>query len=46
MARSKPAVIIVELHPQAMASSGYKGGAYQLLQQMYDWGYTHVSHSG
>lgn len=46
MARSKPAVIIVELHPQAMASSGYEGGAYQLLQQMYNWGYTHVSHSG
>ena len=44
--RSAPGVIIVELHPQAIEDTGYEGGALRLLQQVYDWGYTHVSHSG
>ena len=46
MRRSTPGVILVELHPQAVESSGYDGGAVRLLQQVYDWGYTHVSHAG
>ena len=46
MSRSKPAVIIVELHPHAVESTGYEGGALRLLQQMVAWGYTHISHSG
>lgn len=44
--RSAPGVIVVELHAHAIEETGYEGGALRLLRQMYDWGYTHVSHSG
>jgi hypothetical protein len=44
--RCKPGVIIVELHPHAMEETGYDGGALRLLEKVYEWGYTHVSHSG
>ena len=46
IARSKPAVIIVELHPHAMDKVGYEGGAVKLLEDVMSWGYSHVSHSG
>ena len=46
MKRCKPGAIIVELHPHAMEEAGYQGGALRLLEQVYEWGYTHVSHSG
>ena len=36
----------MELHPHAMEEAGYEGGALRLLEQVYEWGYTHVSHSG
>jgi hypothetical protein len=44
--RHPPGVILVELHPTAMEGTGYMGGALRLLQDLYSWGYTDVSHSG
>ncbi len=44
--RCKPGVIIVELHPHAVEETAYQGGALRLLEMVYEWGYTHVSHSG
>ena len=44
--RSKPDVILVELHPGLMAELGYEGGALKLLQGIYSKGFEHVSHSG
>ena len=41
-----PGVVMVELHPAAVAGTGYEGGAIRLLQRLYDWGYTGISHSG
>lgn len=46
LASSPPGAIVVELLPHAIEDTGYDGGALQLLQQIYEWGYTHVSHSG
>lgn len=46
LARSKPGVVLIELHPHAVEATGYEGGALRLLEQVYEWGYTHVSHSG
>eukprot|EP00884_Botryococcus_braunii_P017341 jgi/Botrbrau1/4290/Bobra.0390s0030.1 len=44
--RHAPGVILVELHPSAVEATGYLGGALRLLQDLYSWGYTDVSHSG
>lgn len=41
-----PGAILLELHPDALDSNGYQGGAVALLQELYNLGYTDISHSG
>ena len=36
----------MELHPQQLEDNGFDGGAVALLEELYSWGYTDVSHSG
>ena len=43
--RSPPSVILLDLLPAQMAAVGLAGAA-TLLQQLYDMGYTEISHSG
>ncbi|KAK9834954.1 hypothetical protein WJX84_011882 [Apatococcus fuscideae] len=47
IATKPPGVILMELYPQAMNRLGDSDGdAAELVQRMYDWGYSDISHSG
>ena len=41
-----PGVLLLELMPGAIEATGYAGGGLRLLTELYDAGYTDVSHSG
>ena len=44
--RVPPAVILVELYPEAMQRYGYPGGVPALLRKLHTVGYSDILHSG
>ena len=44
--RVPPAVILLELYPEAMQRTGYPGGVAALLRKLYTAGYSDILHSG
>lgn len=43
---SAPNAVLLELHADKLEQYGYPGGAVAVLQQLYDLGYTDISHAG
>lgn len=44
--RAPPAVILLELYPEAVLRNGYEGGPVAILDRLHAAGYADILHSG